>query len=227
MTVVKWLVVVLLVLLAVVCACMPQIIQAAFFLPRCLRGREKPRLYGVRAYVGSVGSGKTISAVREVCRLRKRFPNATVYSNASLRGAKPLETYADVAALWGCDTPVIILWDELGVNLNARAWNESPLELLSLIAQNRKGAGVRLIYTAQDYSMVDKQLRVLTNDVILCQSVLGRLIFCYPAKSISPINGTFRRGIRGECYDSLPYRKEYDTYEFVAKIVNSRQRSAD
>lgn len=45
---------------------------------------------GTQVYVGPQGSGKTISAVRHLLRLRSRYPRAIVVSNLVLNGQKPL-----------------------------------------------------------------------------------------------------------------------------------------
>lgn len=196
-----------------------------FLLPRVLwyniTHKTGRRLFGVRAYCGDVGQGKTISAVREALSISRRYPNVLIYSNMAVDWALPLESLNDLVSIFNSDRPSLIVWDEVGVNLNSRNWNVTPFDFISLLAQNRKGSGTRLIYTAQDYSLVDKQLRTLTNDIIICRTFFGRITCNYIAKKVNRKEGTCKRSFHFDVFDNYKFRKDYDTYETVKKVLLS------
>lgn len=200
-------------------------LRVLFLLPSVLvyRARHKParRLFGVRAYVGAVGQGKTISMVREAMSIRKTFPNVKIYSNMAVDWAIPITTFKNLCKIFDSDDPALIVWDEVGVNLNSRDWAMTPTEFISLLAQNRKGAGTRLLYTAQSYDMVDKQLRTLTNEVVLCRTFFEQITLNYMGCHVNVKDGTAKKGLPCQVFNNLKFRKDYDTYETCKKIARS------
>lgn len=64
----------------------------------------------------------------------------------------------------------VCLLDEAGIFLNTREFAKTPKKLLQDLAQSRK-FGADLIYCAQFDDQVDKQLRLLTQYFVVCQSV--------------------------------------------------------
>ena len=51
---------------------------------------------GTQVYVGSQGSGKTISAVRHLVKLKNTYPNSIIVSNLVLNGLKPIRLPNDL-----------------------------------------------------------------------------------------------------------------------------------
>ena len=122
--------------------------------------------FGMRVYVGMFGTGKTLSAVRYVTRYAKKY-NLNVLSNIRLEGISytPLVNYKQIL-----DSPpnTIILIDEVSTVFNARSWKDFNINLLFQILQCRKNHK-ELVCTAQRFAHVDKLMRDITAEVVVCR----------------------------------------------------------
>lgn len=128
------------------------------------------RIYGVYGYVGEYGQGKTICLVKEYLKLSKRtkFHNPDNYifiSNFNLKGTEHFNTLDDVLVYYRLAVSsrkgLIIFWDEAQNEFPENDRNFPP-QLRVLLTQNRKNFGVRLLWSTQDYTRVNKNLRVQT-----------------------------------------------------------------
>ncbi len=122
----------------------------------------------IQGYLGMVGSGKTCSAVREAYRYFLK--GYTVYANIWLKFPhKPMnkEVIKEMVhnkQLKNC----VILLDEIGVFLDSRMSMSKKNRLFSyFLAQTRKRS-VRLLWTSQFSTLVDKRLRKLTDTYVDC-----------------------------------------------------------
>lgn len=137
---------------------------------------RKIHLYGIKLYVGLYGQGKTISMVDYLQRMRKKYGNKIMiatnfyYNDEDFR----IENWRDLLPEYDC--PVIFAYDEIQNDFNSRDYKNFPIELLTLLTQNRKGNGKQIIATAQRFNRVDKVFRELTSEVIECNCLLGRLV---------------------------------------------------
>lgn len=152
--------------------------------------------YGfIDAYIGLFGKGKTLSAVRRVVRMYKKYNNKKVWcsrrkkwvtqvvhviSNVELQGIpytkfirlSQLVQIADIIEMVDdindTLTVTIVLGDEFSVQLNSRAFktNIDPLFLNTILTCRHFHMG--LIYTAQRFGHVDALLRQVTQSVINC-----------------------------------------------------------
>lgn len=122
--------------------------------------------FGLRIYVGMFGTGKSLSAVRYV-RSQCRKYHLNVISNIVLKDIPytPLINYQQII-----DAPpnTIILIDEVSTVFNARSWKDFNINLLFQLLQCRKNRK-QLVCTAQRFSHVDKLLRDITAEVIVCR----------------------------------------------------------
>lgn len=139
--------------------------------------------YGIiEGYVGTIGAGKTTLAVQHALMLA-RARNAVLLSNIPLvcgKGCKADRHEIEHALLPMTDEGVdlgdltrrafalrdegrglVLLMDEVGVVMPARLWKDFSVALMWLLQQSRKLA-CEWIWTAQDASFVDHQLRTLT-----------------------------------------------------------------
>lgn len=121
--------------------------------------------FGLRIYVGMFGTGKTLSAVRYVRSNALRY-NLNVLSNIHLTDVAytPLVNYQQII-----DAPgnTIVLIDEISTVFNSRAWKDFNVNLLFQLLQCRKQRK-ELVCTAQRFAHVDKLLRDITAEVIVC-----------------------------------------------------------
>lgn len=136
----------------------------------------------ITGYVGLIGQGKTMLAVREAVALARRR-GAILASNIRLNvpdvetvqltvGDEGLDGVPQLLTLARAEgRGVVILVDEIGIILPARFWQTGmSMELMWAVSQSRKLAA-DLIFTAQDVEQVDAYLRRLTQWVTKVRAV--------------------------------------------------------
>jgi len=139
--------------------------------------------YGIiEGYVGTIGAGKTTLAVQHALELA-RARNALLLSNIPVVCGKlckegvhrhehellPVnDDGLDLGALMrrafelrDQGRGLVLLLDEVGVIMPARLWKQFPVGLMWTLQQSRKLA-CEWVWTAQDVTFVDLQLRTLT-----------------------------------------------------------------
>ena len=147
-------------------------IKALVFLPKdvyfYIRDQKWHEWYGfgLRIYVGMFGTGKSLSAVNYVRSNALRY-NLNVLSNIKLLDVPytPLVNYQQII-----DAPAntIILIDEVSTVLNSRSWKDFNVNLLFQLLQCRKQKK-ELVCTAQRFAHVDKLIRDITAEVVVCR----------------------------------------------------------
>lgn len=142
--------------------------------------------YGIiEGYVGTIGAGKTTLAVQQAL-LWSRARKAVLLSNIPVvcgPGCKEDRHEIEHELLPMTDDGIdlgvltrrafelrdqerglVLLMDEVGVVMPSRAWKDFSVALMWVLQQSRKLA-CEWIWTAQDASFVDHQLRTLTSVV--------------------------------------------------------------
>lgn len=139
--------------------------------------------YGIiEGYVGTIGAGKTTLATQHALMLAKArgavlLANIPVFCGPDCRDGTHIIQHEllpmtddglDLATLMRRafelrdeGTGLVLLMDEVGVIMPARLWKDFPVGLSWTLQQSRKIA-CEWIWTAQDASFVDHQLRSLT-----------------------------------------------------------------
>lgn len=146
-----------------------------YFKNRINKVERKPHLYGIYGFFGLPGKGKTIALTWELERLRRKYGDKIyICTNYYYKGQDFAFTHWK-QLLDVYDKPLVVAWDEVQNEFTSRNFKNFPLELLTLLTQNRKGNGIRLMYSAQRYNRVDKVFRELTHQAIMCNTVWGRL----------------------------------------------------
>ena len=136
---------------------------------------KKVHLYGIYGYFGLPGYGKTMAMSYELEQLRKKYGDRIyIFTNYFWKGQdRPFDDWRMLLDTY--DKPVVFAWDEVQNEFNSRDFKKFPTELLTLLTQNRKGHGKRIMYTAQRWNRVDKVFRELTVHVAECKTRFGRL----------------------------------------------------
>ena len=137
----------------------------AFFKNLIYPSVEAP-CYGLRGYVGLAGHGKTYSAIRELLYLKQKYPDIAVISNIDIEGIDVIELKSLDDLIKPYPNGAVVLIDELPTLFSSRAWKNFPPELLGKLTQLRKGKGMRILYTAQRSNLIDKSIRILSDDVV-------------------------------------------------------------
>lgn len=135
----------------------------------------KPHLYGIYGFFGLPGKGKTMALVYQLEEYRKKYKDKVyIMTNFNYKNQDfEFKTWKQLLNTY--DKPLIVAWDEVQNEFNSRDFKNFPIELLTLLTQNRKGNGIQILYTAQRYNRVDKVFRELTHYAIMCNTILGRL----------------------------------------------------
>ncbi|WZL74071.1 hypothetical protein QBE52_04855 [Clostridiaceae bacterium 35-E11] len=136
---------------------------------------KKIHLYGIYGYLGLPGYGKTMAMSYELQKLREKYGDRIyIFTNYFWRDQDaPFDNWRMLLETY--DKPTIFAWDEVQNEFNSRDFKKFPTELLTLLTQNRKGHGKRILYTAQRWNRIDKVFRELTMHVAECKTRFGRL----------------------------------------------------
>lgn len=204
---------------------------------------------GTQIYVGSQGSGKTISAVYHLTKLKRRYPKSVIVSNLqltkfipteineqSLKQGLPLEesywyfeTMEQLAlalvAINNGKFGVIYLIDEIHTYFNALDSKNIPMYVFTEISQQRKQRKL-IIGTSQLFLRAAKPLREQCDNVIVCTTYLGvfTLQRAYDGMTLDQdYNGKLSgKHLRtGWFIQRREIRESYDTYQ---KVVSGMEQ---
>lgn len=135
------------------------------------------RPWGVWAFVGRPGAGKTLSMVEKLMTLRRQYPKALIYTNFGFLGeTAPLDDWRDMIRLDNGTDGIVFALDEANGIFNSRSWKSFPPEVFTLFAQNRHQSKMFLM-TAQSFHELDKQIRTKCAYIVECKTLLGRWTF--------------------------------------------------
>ena len=170
-----------------------------------IKARKDPEFFwpsGTQVYTGKQGSGKTISAVRHLIRLKDRYPRAIVVSNISLTRLSPVpfETEGGLRMVLNSakfnpskhyiqfhsmkqleialvhinneHKGVIYVIDEIHTYFNALDSANIPMYVFTEISQQRKQRKV-IIGTSQLFLRLAKPFREQCESIIVCTTRLG------------------------------------------------------
>lgn len=90
--------------------------------------------------------------------VKKSYPNQIEY----------WQEPEDLQVLRDCD----VVWDEMGVHLDATQWETLPQATRRWFQQHRK-LGIDIVGTCQDFGQVDKSVRRVVENVGRCRKVCG------------------------------------------------------
>lgn len=184
---------------------------------------------GLLVFCGSQGSGKTLSAVNYVYKLKEFYPKCKIVTNLELKDfpfdnenvflfkeAKDLTKYKNGKE------GVIFLIDEIQLYFNSLGSKNIDIDVMTQISQQRKQR-IHIVATSQVFGRMSKQLREQFDTVIYCE----KKFFGYMQKN-SLINrdsidseestGTNLKGkvVKTFCYFKNPLSFErYDTYKVI------------
>lgn len=182
------------------------------------------REFGLTLYCGRQGSGKTISMVHYLARMRTLYPDCIIVTNFSCAFSDyKMESWSDFFKYRNGEQGVIFAIDEIHSEYSASSWKDFPESLLSEISQQRKQR-VKIVASSQVYSRVVKQIREQSVSVVQCSTVAGRWTrnveydsreyeACCdnPQNKLKPIR-------KGSFIQSDDIRNWYDTYEKVESM---------
>jgi len=208
-----------------------KIIDLKLAFQRKKRGETLFQPFGLKMFCGKQGSGKTMSMVWYLDRLRKRYPRALIFTNFSYcHQTAPLENLNDLLKYRNGTDGVIFALDEIQNEFSSASSKDFPETLLSEITMQRKQR-MTILASSQVFSRIAKPLREQCFEVMYCQTFFGRWtrIKCYDAYDYCSIIDNYNlerkfklpKKWKRSFIQTDDLRDSYDTYEKVQRL--SRQ----
>lgn len=135
-------------------------------------GKDKVKLFGVWAFTGYYGQGKTMGAVTFANYLKNKYPekNISIYSNFDLKGQDGrVEKWEDLLEL---PPNTILVFDEIQSTFSSQKFKDFPLDLLWKLTQCRKH-GLMILASTPVYSRMVIQFRESVDYVVVCRNTFG------------------------------------------------------
>lgn len=184
--------------------------EAGFFTPQ-----------GIHMFCGEQGSGKTISAVEMMLRLRHTFPMSKMITNFGVTEEDDaLDEWQQLLTYNNGKQGVIVGIDEIQ-NWFMSGRNQLPPEMLEVATQNRKNRRI-ICCTAQVFTRVNKGIREQVNFVYFPHTFLGCFTIVFRKKPIFDSEGNVEelkwRGMY--CFTHTEeLRSAYDTYKVIHTLA--------
>lgn len=176
--------------------------------------------YALTIFAGRQGSGKTMSLVAELERVRQEYPDVMICTNFGYK-------YQDVALTdWQQildlrhDAGIVFALDEIQNEFdiyNARSFDTN---ILRVVTQQRKQK-IKMYATSQVFTRVSKPLREQTYEVVECHTLAGRWTFqkCFDADDynmvIDSTNPDKKMSIRRK------WRRNFVQNDYIRNLYNS------
>lgn len=131
-------------------------------------------LFGVTMFCGRQGSGKTISMVEMLDRIKRQFPDCIIVTNFGyINQDYHLTDWRQLLEIRNGENGVVFAIDEIQNEYDNSKWQDFPEGILSVITQQRKQR-IKILLTSQVYTRVVKQIREQCFEVVECKTLLGR-----------------------------------------------------
>lgn len=175
----------------------------------------------IAGYIGNLGSGKTLSMVRELVKLSKR--GYTIYSNFELSFQHEPLDFDELFIMAQEQTPmdnVVIAIDEIHILLDSRSGMANTNKVVTFWLNQTRKMNVKLFYTTQHLHQIDKRLRSATNFFVFCDGFHitkngTEYFICYNEIT----DGDY---YQKDMYIGNDFFKYYDTRQ-VIKFVNRKE----
>lgn len=209
-------------------------LQMLVYLPKSvidnIRYKDKKRFpyYGCRFYVGRQGSGKTMSMVHELEKIRRKFPKTKIYTNFGYLHGGNIDSLADLCdeSLFG-ESGTVFAIDEIQNEFSCLESKNVPVEILGAITQQRKHQ-CYIICTSQVFMRIAKPLREQAFKVSECHTFNGRITYSITYDGIQYSSYVDRseeakkEHMPVEEYDIFyqneRIRKLYDSFEIIKRL---------
>ena len=155
------------------------------------------------ASFGGVGSGKTITLVRDCLMYHRDFPNNPIFSNIQLNTVK-FNVVDSASVLFELNKPCYLLLDELWHLADSRKSMSLINDVLSMLLLRSRKKGWRVGFSEQFITQTDIRVRYITD------------LWAYPMMP-------YQRFV-GEWYSSLVDEKLYTTDHLTEEAVFLRSR---
>lgn len=185
--------------------------------------------YGVHIVAGEQGSGKSITVVEMLLRLKARYPECEVLTNIEYKRQDGKLTSSDDFVMRNNGTQGIVIFiDEIQNWFSSLESGSFPVENLEDLTQQRKQRKM-IIGTSQVFTRVSKPIREQTTLLYLPLTVAGCLTFVRVYKPKFNNDGIVKKKSLRKLYffvhtDEL--RNAYDTWERVERLTKGGYKEA-
>lgn len=184
---------------------------------------------GTQVFCGRQGSGKTMSMVKVLLDMKKKYPDCIVVTNLHLNVPwdyvefSSMEELADL--LVRCNNGqkgVVYAIDEIHTFFNALDSKSIPMYVFQEISQQRKQRKV-IMGTSQLFLRMAKPFREQCDTLIICKCIGGKfnLMYAYDGSTLDEdfgkVTGTLIR--TGFFMQTRQLREAYDTYQKVSVVA--------
>lgn len=190
------------------------------------RKNRKFSEYGIKLYCGKQGSGKTISMVEELERIRHQYPEVPIYTNFGyIYETGALTDWLSILTLRN-DNGIVFAIDEIQNEFDVYDSRNFNIRILRTITQQRK-QGIRILASAQQFNRVTKPIREQTFEVVECVTLAGRWVFqkCFDAYEYSAVidnpdkKQKLKRLGRRNFVQTPEIRSLYDSYAVINNMA--------
>jgi len=198
------------------------------------KDKEFFRPTGTQVYCGKQGSGKTLSAVYHVLKLKQRYPKLIVVTNLELNvpwkdEIKKFQTIDELGKLLvntnNGKYGVVYLVDEIHTYFNALDSKNIPMYIFTEISQQRKQRK-SIIGTSQLFLRMAKPFREQCDNIMICNTTFG-LFTSQKAYDGMTLEMDFDGSLIGDkrktgwFFHTPKVRNAYDTYQ---KVVSGAEQ---
>lgn len=196
-----------------------------------LRGKDKLKLFGIWAFTGYYGEGKTMGCVNFAKSLQTKYPHRDIkiYSNIMVEGqVKRVESWEEVLSL---PKNSIFIYDESQSDWSCNN-RDFPEDLLRQITQCRKRQ-LAMFMTSPVFTRMNINIRESVNFVVVCHNIMGADRWFtydfyrreeYEAHMESKLKLRMNRLFRESLIATDDVYKQYDTVEEVKTIKKIQPR---
>ena len=182
------------------------------------------RFQGLIIFEGRQGSGKTMSMVEFISRMRDEYPLAKCTTNFGyVDQDRELKDWRMLMDYKNDIQGVIVGMDELQNWFSSNDSKNFPPEMLSVITQNRKNRRI-ILGTSQNFYLLAKAIRSQATEVRRCTTLLGCLTIVRRAEPILDSEGNVQEWKNRGMYffvHNKKLRESYDTYKVIENLSKS------
>lgn len=179
---------------------------------------------GLIIFEGRQGSGKTMSMVEFILRMREEYPLAKVTTNFGLTTqTRELKDWRMLIDYKNGKRGVIVGMDELQNWFSSNDSRNFPPEMLGIITQNRKNRRV-ILGTSQNFYLLAKAIRSQATEVRRCMTYFGCLTVVKRVEPILDSEGNVQEWKNRGMYffvHNKKLREAYDTYRVIENLKKS------
>lgn len=175
---------------------------------------------GLIIFCGEQGSGKTYAMTHTINKLFCNYPQMKILTNYDLMiQDSNLDTWQPLLYEKNGSKGIVFAFDEISLWFNSR-FRDLPPEVLPELVQNRKNHRV-MFGTAQNISMVDKQIRLQASEFRNCHTWFGFLTWYVSYQPKFDFEGNLIDkhflGIKVFIQDDS-IRYQYDTFQTIKRL---------